>query len=172
MKGGTTGVPETDSARLARIVESFAGRRVAVLVDLACDDYLRRMPREIKPKLVTLAPATRKSRQSSRQTCQREAEMILERLAPGSYNLALDENGASWSSADWSRNLERWMFDQPRVNLIVGGADGLAPQCLEACQQQVSLGRMTMPHALVKVVLLEQLYRAWTILQGHPYHRE
>ncbi len=141
-------------------------------VDMACDDYLRRMPREIKPQLLTLAPATRRSRQSSQQTRQREAGLILERLKPGSFNLALDENGADWSSGDWSRNLERWMFDYPRVNLIIGGADGLAPQCLEACQQRVSLGRMTLPHALVKVVVLEQLYRAWSMLQGHPYHRE
>ncbi len=96
-------------------------------VDMACDDYLRRMPREIKPQLLTLAPATRRSRQSSRQTRQREAGLILERLKPGSFNLALDENGADWSSGDWSRNLERWMFDYPRVNLIIGGADGLAP---------------------------------------------
>ena len=64
------------------------------------------------------------------------------------------------------------MFEFPRVNLIIGGPDGLSRQCLERCQQRVSLGRMTMPHALVKIVLLEQLYRAWTILQGHPYHRD
>ena len=147
-------------------------QKLPAWVDTACDDYLKRMPREIKPKLVTLAPAARRARQSSQRQRRSEAEMILERLVPGSFNLALDETGASWSSSDWSRHLERWMFDYPRVNLIIGGADGLAPQCLEACQQRVSLGRMTMPHALVKVVLLEQLYRAWTILQGHPYHRE
>ena len=147
-------------------------QKLPAWVDMACDDYLRRMPPEIKPKLVTLPPATRKARQSSEQARQREAELILEKLAPGSFNLALDESGQAWSSTDWSRSLERWMFDYPRVNLIIGGADGLAPLCLEACQQRVSLGRMTMPHALVKVVLLEQLYRAWSILKGHPYHRQ
>jgi 23S rRNA (pseudouridine1915-N3)-methyltransferase len=56
--------------------------------------------------------------------------------------------------------------------LIIGGPDGLSQDCLQVCQQRVSLGRMTMPHALVRVVLLEQIYRAWTIYQGHPYHRE
>ena len=64
------------------------------------------------------------------------------------------------------------MFEFPRVNLIIGGPDGLSEDCLKACRHKVSLGRMTMPHALVKVVLVEQLYRAWTILQGHPYHRQ
>ena len=64
------------------------------------------------------------------------------------------------------------MQEYPRVNLVIGGPDGLSQSCLDACQQRVSLGRMTMPHALVRVVLLEQLYRAWTITRGHPYHRE
>lgn len=147
-------------------------QKLPAWVDMACDDYLKRLPREIKPELITVSPAIRKSRQSSQQAQKREAELILQKLAPGSFNLALDETGKSWSSHDWSQNLERWMQDYPRVNLIIGGADGIAPQCLDACQQRVSLGRMTMPHALVKVVVLEQLYRAWTILQGHPYHRE
>jgi 23S rRNA (pseudouridine1915-N3)-methyltransferase len=64
------------------------------------------------------------------------------------------------------------MFEFPRVNLVIGGPDGLSEECIKTCRHRVSLGRMTMPHALVKVVLVEQLYRAWTILQGHPYHRE
>ena len=64
------------------------------------------------------------------------------------------------------------MLDAPRVNLLIGGPDGLAPECLEACARRVALGRMTMPHALVRVVLIEQLYRAWSLLRGHPYHRE
>ena len=64
------------------------------------------------------------------------------------------------------------MAEFSHVNLIIGGPDGLSQQCLKVCQQRVSMGRMTMPHALVRLVLLEQLYRAWTIYQGHPYHRE
>ena len=139
-------------------------------VEQACDDYLRRMPPQIRPRLVTIAPPA--SKRAGKQGSRGEAELILAKIPPGSFSIALDENGADWSSRDWSRQLERWMFDHPRVNLLIGGADGLAPQCLDACQQRVSLGRMTMPHALVKVVVLEQLYRAWSILEGHPYHRQ
>lgn len=141
-------------------------------VEAACDDYLKRIPREISLKLETVPLASRKSRQSSARQQQRESALILEKLTPGSLNIALDERGEAWTSTDWSKNLQRWMFDFPRVNLIIGGPDGLSPECIAACQHQVSLGKITMPHALVKVVLVEQLYRAWTILKGHPYHRE
>jgi len=147
-------------------------QKMPAWVDMACDDYLKRMPREITLKLVTVPLAARKAKQPADRQKQRESELIIDKLAPGSLNLALDERGQPWSSRDWSQQLQRWMLEFPQVNLIIGGPDGLSQQCLDRCQHQVSMGRMTMPHALVKVVLLEQLYRAWSILQGHPYHRE
>jgi 23S rRNA (pseudouridine1915-N3)-methyltransferase len=147
-------------------------QKMPAWVDAACADYLKRMPREILPRLVTIPLPSRKSQQSAASQQQRESSLILDKLTPGSMNIALDERGQQWSSLDWSRSLQNWMFEFPRVNLIIGGPDGLSEQCIEACQRRVSLGRMTMPHALVKIVLLEQLYRAWTILKGHPYHRE
>jgi len=147
-------------------------QKMPAWVETACADYLKRMPREILPKLVTIPLPSRKSQQSAASQQQRESSLILDKLAPGSMNIALDEHGRQWSSLDWSKSLQNWMFEFPRVNLIIGGPDGLSEQCIEACQQRVSLGRMTMPHALVKIVVLEQLYRAWTISKGHPYHRE
>ena len=147
-------------------------QKLPAWVDQACNDYLKRLPREVSLQLVTIALPTRKSKQSPARQQQRETELILGKLTPGSLNIALDERGEQWSSTDWSKNLQRWMFEFPRVNLVIGGPDGLSEDCIKACQQRVALGRMTMPHALVKVVLVEQLYRAWTILQGHPYHRE
>jgi len=147
-------------------------QKLPVWADLACDDFVKRLPRELTPKLVTLPLAARKAKQPPHKLQQLESALIMDQLRPGSLNLALDQGGEQWSSIDWSRNLQRWMFEYPHVNLIIGGPDGLSAQCLESCHHRVSMGRMTMPHALVKVVLLEQLYRAWTILQGHPYHRE
>ena len=147
-------------------------QKLPAWVDAACDDYLKRVPREISLKLVTVPLATRKSKQFAARQRQQESTLILDKLSPGSLNIALDEQGAAWSSEDWSQQLQHWMFEWPRVNLIIGGPEGLSKQCMDACQRQVSLGRMTLPHALVKVVVVEQLYRAWTILKGHPYHRE
>ena len=147
-------------------------QKMPAWVDTACNDYLRRIPREMTLKFVTLPLASRKSKQSSSCLKQRESTLIMDKLAAGSMNIALDENGDCWDSKQWSLQLKRWMFDFPQVNLVIGGPDGLSEACLAVCQQRVALGRMTMPHALVRVVLVEQLYRASTILQGHPYHRE
>jgi 23S rRNA (pseudouridine1915-N3)-methyltransferase len=153
-----------------RIQLISVAQKMPAWVEDGCADYLKRMPRELTPTLVTVPLA--RSLQSAAQRRERESELILARLQPGSFNIALDDRGASWNSEEWSKQLTRWLQDHPRVNLIVGGPDGLSQRCIEACQQRVSLGRMTMPHALVRVVLLEQLYRAWTIYKGHPYHRE
>ncbi|MDH3636775.1 MAG: 23S rRNA (pseudouridine(1915)-N(3))-methyltransferase RlmH [Gammaproteobacteria bacterium] len=147
-------------------------QKLPAWVDAACDDYLKRVPRELSLKLVTVPLASRKSKQFAARQRQQESTLILDKLSPGSLNIALDEHGAAWSSDVWSQQLQHWMFEWPRVNLIIGGPEGLSKQCIDACQHQVSLGRMTLPHALVKVVVVEQLYRAWTILKGHPYHRE
>ena len=147
-------------------------QKMPAWVDTACNEYTRRLPRELALEFVTLPLSSRKSKQSSASLKQRESALIVEKLTKGSMNIALDENGDCWDSRQWSLQLKRWMFDFSQVNLIIGGPDGLSEACLTVCQQKVALGRMTMPHALVRVVLVEQLYRASTILQGHPYHRE
>ena len=147
-------------------------QKLPAWADTACEEYLQRMPREITLQTTTLPLAARHNRRSADSAREQEARQVLKRFAPGDLNLALDERGSCWSSQDWADRLEGWMREQPRVNIVIGGPDGLAPSCLEACRERISLGRMTMPHALVRVVLAEQLYRAWTIIKGHPYHRE
>ena len=148
------------------------GQKMPDWVDVGCADYLKRMPPELDVELIALPLVTRKSKDSVERLKAGQFTAIMEKLYPGSLNVALDQNGEPWSSQKWSKQLQRWMFEQPRVNLIIGGPDGLSQQCRQVCQHQVSLGRMTMPHALVRVVLIEQLYRASTIIKGHPYHRE
>lgn len=148
------------------------GQKMPAWVELACDDYLKRLPREVAVSITTIPLAQRRNNVSSAQLKQREGQQMLKKIAPRSYSIALDEGGAEWSSSDWSQQMQNWMQESPRVNLLIGGPDGLAAECRAACAQTISLGRMTMPHALVRVVLVEQLYRAWTLLKGHPYHRE
>jgi 23S rRNA (pseudouridine1915-N3)-methyltransferase len=148
------------------------GQKMPGWVETACADYLKRMPRELKIEITSIALAQRKSGASVEQLKQQEASQIIKKLPTGSYSIALDERGKQWSSIEWSRQLEYWMREHPRVNLIIGGPDGLGDECREACAQTLALGAMTMPHTLVRVVLIEQLYRAWTLLNGHPYHRE
>ncbi len=140
-------------------------------VDDACADYMKRLPRELPLEWTTLSPGQRKGHNKVDVIKREEADKIKQKLQPG-LNLALDEKGRQWSSLDWSNQLQIWMREFPRVNIIIGGPDGLSDDFLTHCHQCVSLGRMTMPHALVRVVLVEQIYRAWSISQGHPYHRE
>lgn len=141
-------------------------------VETACADYLKRMPRELKVRVTSIALAQRKGGGSVEQLKQQEASQIMKKMPPGSFSIALDERGKHWSSHEWSRKLEYWMKEYPRVNLIIGGPDGLTDECREACAETIALGAMTMPHALVRVVLIEQIYRAWSLLNGHPYHRQ
>jgi 23S rRNA (pseudouridine1915-N3)-methyltransferase len=89
-----------------------------------------------------------------------------------SYCIALDEHGESYSSVELAGQLEDWLGNHSQVNFLVGGADGLADHCLQRADRVWSLSSLTFPHALVRVVLAEQIYRAWTVLQGHPYHRD
>ena len=148
------------------------GQKMPAWVDNACADYIKRMPRELPIQITSIPLAHRKNNDASKRPKQQESQQILKKLTPGSFNIALDEHGKQWSSIEWSQQLQHWMFEYPRVNLVIGGPDGLDNDCRVACSQAIALGRMTMPHALVRVVLVEQLYRAWTLLQGHPYHRE
>jgi 23S rRNA (pseudouridine1915-N3)-methyltransferase len=141
-------------------------------VESACADYLKRMPRELKINITSIALAQRKGGGSVEQLKAQEATKIMKNMPRGSFSIALDEGGKQWTSAEWSQQLKHWMHEHPRVNFIIGGPDGLSDECREACAQTIAFGAMTMPHALVRVVLIEQLYRAWTLLNGHPYHRE
>jgi len=148
------------------------GQKMPTWVDTACADYLKRLPRELNIQVTTLPLGNRKSKPSIAVLKRQQAEQILKKIPDGSFSIALDEHGKQWSSLKWSQQLERWMGEYSQVNLIIGGPDGLDEKCRAACTQTIALGRMTMPHALVRIVLLEQLYRAWTVLRGHPYHRE
>ncbi len=148
------------------------GQKIPAWAENACADYLKRMPRELKIGVTSIASAHRKGRGSIEQFKRQEASHIMKKMPRGSFSIALDERGKQWSSKEWSQQLESWMREHPRVNLIIGGPDGLTDECRKACSQTIALGIMTMPHALVRVVLIEQIYRAWTLLNGHPYHRE
>ena len=98
-------------------------QKLPAWVDQGCNDYLKRLPREVSLQLVTIPLPARKSQQSPARQQQRESELILPKLTAGSLNIALDERGEQWSSIDWSNKLQLWMFEFPRVNLVIGGPD-------------------------------------------------
>jgi 23S rRNA (pseudouridine1915-N3)-methyltransferase len=103
---------------------------------------------------------------------QREGEALLAAVPDSNHLIALDEHGIQWSTLDLSMQMTGWMQGGRDVAFLVGGPDGLSPACRDKAETCWSLGKLTLPHPLVRVVLAEQLYRAWTITQNHPYHRD
>lgn len=102
---------------------------------------------------------------------EEEGRRLLGACAPDDHVVALDERGTGWSTLELARNLRQWELDGRDVDLLVGGADGLSGTCLARAGARWSLSPLTLPHALVRVVVAEQLYRAWSVNAGHPYHR-
>ena len=96
---------------------------------------------------------------------------MLAEISPGEHVIALDVKGRNWSTEQLAVQFQQWMLAGRGISLLVGGPDGLSAPCLERAQQRWSLSPLTLPHALVRVLLAEQLYRAWTVTVGHPYHR-
>lgn len=138
-------------------------------VDAGFTDYARRMPRECALELVELAPANRKLPMD--RILADEGQRMLGRLGTSDRVVALDVIGKPCSTEDLAKKLDNWRMEGGDVSFLIGGADGLDKTCLTRADEAISLSAMTFPHLLVRVMLAEQLYRAWTVLQGHPYHR-
>ena len=135
----------------------------------ATDEYLRRLRRygpveEHEVREAGKAP-------SPGEALRQEAERLRQRIEPGAFLVALDREGKALSSEALAARLDRWRQSARPVTLLVGGSHGLEAGLLERCQERWSLGPATLPHELARVVACEQLYRAWTILQGEPYHK-
>lgn len=147
------------------------GTRQSGWVDQAFDDYARRL-RPTMPLELVEVPAVKRGASADAATIRTtEGKRIRALLATREHAVALDERGAQFSTAELARWLEERRRSGQDLALVIGGADGLAPEVLAACAQAWSLSRLTLPHGLVRVLLAEQLYRAASILAGHPYHR-
>ena len=137
-------------------------------------EYAKRLPRDIALEMVEIPLGQRGQKNSAAlvdKARQKEGEAMLAALAPRDHVVALDVQGKPWSTEQLSQQLENWRMQGDNVSLLIGGPDGLAPDCLARARQRWSLSPLTLPHPLVRVVLAEQLYRAWTLLAGHPYHK-
>jgi 23S rRNA (pseudouridine1915-N3)-methyltransferase len=154
-----------------KLIVSAVGQRMPAWVQTAWAEYERRFPRGFSLELRE-TQLLKRSRNADIDTLRtRESEALLSSVPSGFRIIALDEGGKQWSTAELSREMERWMREEHGVCFLVGGPDGLSPQCIQKAQQVWSLGKLTLPHPMVRAILAEQLYRAWTITQNHPYHR-
>ena len=147
------------------------GLRVPDWAQTAWDDYAKRFPPEIKVSIKAVKTEPRGSKTLDTLFAAERAR-IGAAIPKGSRIVALDERGTSLTTAALAARLKSWQLGGDDVALVIGGPDGLDPQFRQAAHERIRLSDMTLPHAFARVLLIEQLYRAWSINAGHPYHRE
>ncbi len=141
-------------------------------IDAGCDDYVRRMPPDLPLMLTEIKPGHRVAGEDGARARQLEAERILAALPAGCVPVALDERGAQATTRELAAWLQGWMAEGVSPAFVIGGADGLADSVKARAGKSLGLSKLTLPHALARVLLVEQLYRAACIIKGHPYHRD
>jgi 23S rRNA (pseudouridine1915-N3)-methyltransferase len=154
-----------------RLLIVAVGQRVPDWAQTAWDDYAKRFPSELKVELKAVKTEPRGSR-TVEQLMAAERKRIEEALPKGARMVALDERGTALTTVALAGKLKDWQLQGDDVALIIGGPDGLEPAFRQAAHERIRLSDLTLPHAMVRVLLVEQLYRAWSINAGHPYHRE
>jgi 23S rRNA (pseudouridine1915-N3)-methyltransferase len=151
------------------------GQRVPDWAQTAWNDYAKRFPSEITLSLKTIKTEPRTNNKNTASLMQAERERIegvIAKEPKGTRVVVLDERGKNTSTQQLAQRLTDWQLSGSDVALVIGGPDGLDPDFRKSAQESIRLSDMTLPHAMVRVLLVEQLYRAWSINAGHPYHRE
>ncbi len=134
-------------------------------------EYAVRLPRECALNLIEIPAGKRGSNADLPRIIRTEGERLLAAIPSGSCVIALDERGREWSTAELAERLAGWLPEGRDLSLLIGGPDGLDAPCRDRAEHLWSLSRLTLPHPLVRIVVAEQLYRAWSLLHHHPYHR-
>lgn len=135
------------------------------------NEYAKRLPASCSLELVEIPAEKRTTNADIKRITERESEKMLNAIKPNHLVIALDVKGKSWSTEQLAEQLANWLQGGRNVDLLVGGADGLSPTCLQKAELSWSLSPLTFPHILIRLIVAEQIYRAWSILQQHPYHR-
>lgn len=154
-----------------RLLVVAVGQRVPDWAQVAWDDYAKRFPPEMRLELKAVKTEPRASR-TLPALLAAERERIEAAIPKGARVVALDERGTSLTTVALAGRLKAWQLENDVVALVIGGPDGLDPAFRQAAHERIRLSDLTLPHAMVRVLLAEQLYRAWSIHAGHPYHRE
>jgi 23S rRNA (pseudouridine1915-N3)-methyltransferase len=147
------------------------GTRMPAWVEQGMDEYSKRLPREIRLDIREIPLAGRGKDLPPARAKAVEAEAILRAIPDRDRVIALDVGGRQWSTEQLAGQLANWQMSAQNYSLVIGGPEGIASDLLARADLRWSLSPLTLPHPLVRIVLLEQLYRAWTINNNHPYHR-
>ncbi len=155
-----------------RVSVVCVGHKMPAWIQAGFGEYAKRLPPEVRLEVIELKPEEKSSGKTVEKARALEGERILAAIPEGATVYALDEKGRPVTTQGLSVMLAGWMRDATHPAFVIGGADGLSEAVRNRADKLVSLSALTLPHGLVRVLLAEQLYRAWTILAGHPYHRE
>jgi len=147
------------------------GTKMPDWVDDGCNEYLKRLPSALNLEIIELPLGQRGKGADINRAIQREGEAMLKAIGEQDHVIALDVLGKPWSTGQLAEKLQQWQLSGDNFSLLIGGPDGLAPECLKRANSKWSLSALTLPHPLVRILLVEQIYRAGTINSGHPYHR-
>lgn len=153
----------------ARILS--VGERMPAWVAEGFADYRKRLLRELPLELIEIKPGLRGKGRDGARAIAIEGEAMLAAIPRGAHVVAVDGRGNAWRSEELARQLEQWRMAGRDLAFLIGGPDGHAANVLTRAEQRWSLGPLTLPHMLVRLIVAEQLYRAVTIVAGHPYHR-
>ncbi len=148
------------------------GQKMPAWIESGFTEYAKRMPRENSIELIELKPEKRASGKTGEQIKEAERDRILAALPRDATMWALDEHGSEHTTLELAEAMREWLGAGRDTAFVIGGADGLHQDIKQRADKLVALSRFTLPHGLVRVMLAEQLYRAWSVTQNHPYHRE
>jgi 23S rRNA (pseudouridine1915-N3)-methyltransferase len=155
-----------------KLIIVSVGHKMPGWITAGFNEYAKRMPREALISLLEIKPEPRTTGKTTMQIMEAEAQRILSALPQNCLRIALDERGMQPTTKQLSAQMQDWMREGRDVAFIIGGADGLHESVKQSAQQLLALSALTLPHAVVRVLLAEQLYRAHSLIHNHPYHRE
>lgn len=154
-----------------KLVVIAVGQRMPQWAELAWDDYVKRFPHELKVELKAVKTDSRRGGKTAAQAMAAERAHIEQAIPKGAHVVALDEHGDALATLGLAMRLAHWKTLGSDLAFLIGGPDGLDPGLRDSAHERLRLSNLTLPHALARVLLVEQLYRAWSVNAGHPYHR-
>ena len=154
-----------------RVKVIAVGTRMPEWVTSGVREYQKRLPREWRFEWLELPLGGRGKSRDVNKAVLSEGQSILAAIGKQDRIIALDVKGKPWDTPQLSSQLSNWQMAGQDVSLLIGGPDGLSAECLQQASQRWSLSPLTLPHPLVRIILIEQLYRAWSLLNNHPYHK-
>ncbi len=148
------------------------GTKMPAWVETGYHEYARRMPNDMPLQLVEIPAGKRGKNADIARILKKEGEQTLAAIPKGNRIVTLEVTGKPWDTPQLAKTMSQWQLDGRDVSLLIGGPEGLAPECIALSEQKWSLSPLTLPHPLVRIVVAESLYRGWSLNNNHPYHRE